>query len=173
MARIRGYMAASLDGYIATADGGVDWLAPFQSYDYGYDRFIEGIGVVVLGRATYDQSVALGWPWGWPGNAGIIVTSRPPRSLPAGVTAWTRGIDALVAHLRALPGKDVWIVGGARLQAAFIERRAIDLLEVFVVPLLLGDGVAMFPKSRKTHEMELVETNALPGGMVRLAYRFG
>jgi dihydrofolate reductase len=57
MARIRGCIAASLDGYIPNHDGGVDWLSPYEDADFGehaYASFIAGVRTVVLGRATFD-----------------------------------------------------------------------------------------------------------------------
>ena len=46
---IRVYIAQSLDGYIARADGNIDWLRPFDDVDYGYGAFIRDIGTVVIG----------------------------------------------------------------------------------------------------------------------------
>ncbi len=40
MADIRGFIAATLDGYIASPDGGIEWLDEFGKFDYGYDAFI-------------------------------------------------------------------------------------------------------------------------------------
>ena len=50
------YIAASVDGYIAPADGAIEWLAPYETLDYGYDDFIADIDTVVMGRLTYQQS---------------------------------------------------------------------------------------------------------------------
>ena len=49
---IRLYVAASLDGFIADADGGVGWLDPFNSPDTtaSYESFIAQIGTIVMGR---------------------------------------------------------------------------------------------------------------------------
>lgn len=173
MAQIRGYIAASLDGYVATPDGGVDWLKPFQGYDYGYDRFTAEIGTVAMGRVTYDHALGFGVGWPYPGKRGIVVTSRPLESPPEGVEAWRDGVAALVPRLRAAQGGDVWIVGGPALQSAFIELGALDRLELFVVPVLLGDGVPLFAKSGRRHALTLTAAESLPGGMVRLDYRFG
>ena len=52
MAAIRALIAASLDGLVATDDGGVGWLAPFEGLDLGMEDFLRGIGTVVLGRRT-------------------------------------------------------------------------------------------------------------------------
>src|SRR5438552_14070360 len=48
------YVAASLDGYIATSDGGIEWLSPFEGKgeDYGYAAFYASIDAVLLGRQT-------------------------------------------------------------------------------------------------------------------------
>ncbi|MDB5537196.1 MAG: dihydrofolate reductase, partial [Devosia sp.] len=57
MARILGYIAASLDGFIATPDENLDWLMQQPDLDLGehdYRHFIKTIRTVVMGRATYD-----------------------------------------------------------------------------------------------------------------------
>ena len=62
--RFRVYIAVSLDGYIATPDGGVGWLEPFFDEDYGYDSFVREISCAVMGRVTYEQVRAFGeWPY--------------------------------------------------------------------------------------------------------------
>ena len=62
--RFRVYIAMSLDGYIATSDGGVEWLDPFLDEDYGYGTFIQEISHAVMGRVTYDHVRGVGeWPY--------------------------------------------------------------------------------------------------------------
>ena len=63
------YVAASLDGYIATPDGGVEWLAPFEGTgeDYGYAKFYTSVDAVLLGRKTFEKSLSFG-EWPYPGN---------------------------------------------------------------------------------------------------------
>ena len=59
------YIAQSLDGYIADADGGVGWLeAAGGGEDYGYDAFFRGVGALAMGAATYEQLLSWGvWPY--------------------------------------------------------------------------------------------------------------
>ena len=57
MAKIVGYIAASLDGFIAAENGNLDWLFKYGDADLGehdYRNFIKSIRTVVMGRATYD-----------------------------------------------------------------------------------------------------------------------
>lgn len=174
MARIRGYMAMSLDGYIADVNGGYGFLGRYDGVDYGFDAFFGEIGTCVFGRTTWDQALAV--PNGlsfFAGKRHVVVTRRPLDGAPSGTEVWDRGVGAeLVAHLRAAPGGDVWIVGGGQLQGAFFEMDAIDRLEACVIPVLLGDGIRMFPKAApKEQWLELAGVSRIPLGGVILDYR--
>lgn len=176
MGMIRGFIAASLDGYIADRDGGIGWLTPFDDVDYGYAGFIAEIGTVVMGRTTYD--VVAGFETGWPyaGKRGIVVTSRPLAGAPAGVEAWREGVPALVDHLReqADEDDDVWIIGGGGLQSAFIAAGALRRLDLFIIPVLLGGGVLLFPPGETpARGLALEATESFANGMVRLRYALG
>ena len=52
------YIAVSLDGYIADAWGGVDWLggqSADYAGDYGYEAFTAQVDTVIMGGRTYRQ----------------------------------------------------------------------------------------------------------------------
>ncbi len=171
MTVIRGYMAASADGYIADRDGGVGWLDPFNGLDYGYTAFIAQIRTVVMGRATYDQARGFGPDWVYAGKRGIVVTSSSLHDAPADVTAWHDDLPGLAAHLRALDDGDVWIVGGSQLQSALIEIGALDRLELFYMPVLLGNGVPLFRAGKDIRALQLEAAEPFENGVVRLDYR--
>ena len=104
MARIVGYIAASLDGCIADHKESLDWLTERTDLDLGehhYDRFIERIHTVVMGRSTYDWLVRQPMDWPYATQRCIVVTSRPIPD-PARKIEVRSDIDALVAELRAL-----------------------------------------------------------------------
>lgn len=174
--KIRGYMAMSLDGYIADAEGGVSWLDPFNSVDAGYDAFFAEIGTVVFGRLTYEQSLTFTGDWtfdkAYAGKRCIVVTSKSLADRSDSVEDWTTGVPALIEALRADPGADgdAWVIGGAMLQSAFLEAGAIDQLDLFVIPVLLGDGVRAFPPAKAGPPLTLLSSEALGMGMVRLSY---
>lgn len=146
MAIIRGYIAASLDGLIVSGDGSLDWLYKYDDMDLGehdYRLFLKGIRTVVMGRATYDFIASEPSPWAYEGQRVIVVTSRPIER-PKGPLEIRADVDSLIEELRALDDGDVWVLGGGRLQMAFMERGALDEIEIYVIPEILGSGQPLF-----------------------------
>lgn len=167
-------MAMSVDGFIADGSGGVGWLDPFQAVDSGYDRFIAGIGTVVFGRLTFVQAMGFDGPWPFAGKRGFVVASEAVGDLPDGTVIWKDKVTDLVQLLRSDPGTDgdAWIVGGAKLQASFVAEDAMDSIDLFVIPTLLGDGVRAFPPTGGRKSLALRSSETLEMGMVRLSYDF-
>ncbi|WP_152222488.1 dihydrofolate reductase family protein [Pseudomonas sp. SCB32] len=174
MARILGYIATSLDGYIATPEHSLEWLFKYDKLELGehdYNLFIRRIRTVVMGRATYDFLETDPSPWAYGEQRVLVLTSRPIEH-PKGPLETRSDIDALVAELRALEDGDVWMLGGGQLQMAFMERGALDELEIYVMPEIIGGGVPLFPASGLRASPTLVSAKTLEPGCVRLHYRF-
>jgi dihydrofolate reductase len=174
MARILGYIAASLDGFIADSNESLDWLMTRGDMELGehdYNIFIKSIRTVVMGRATYDWMAAQSVDWPYAEQRVIIVTSHPIDNPVAPLETRT-DIDALVAELRALQDGDVWMLGGGRLQMAFMERGALDELEVYVISEIIGGGSPLFPPTGFHAKPVLLSAKSLGGGGARLHSRF-
>ncbi|MBI1684548.1 dihydrofolate reductase family protein [Caulobacter hibisci] len=171
MALIRGFIASSLDGRVADAGGGVEWLAPFRKVDPGYGAFIDDVGTVVMGRRTYDLIPSLGTGWPYAGKRGFVVTSRRGDPVQRGVRFWREGLPDLIERLRDLDDGDAWVVGGAGLLAAFAEAGALDRLSLLIAPVLLGEGLRLFPeRAGAPRGLVLRGTASLAMGVVRLDY---
>jgi len=171
--RFRAYIAASLDGFIADPRGGVGWLDPFNQQEYGYDAFLAGIGLIITGRATFDDCLRLGdWPYGE--IPVLVLTHRPlPDGLPPTVQAVQGSIDTLLPSIetRSVPG-DVWILGGGRVLGEFFRAGRVDSLELFVMPVLLGEGIPLFPVTGGTlPELTLHAATPYENGVVQLHYQ--
>jgi len=176
LARILGYIASSLDGFIATPDDRLDWLTKYDDIDFGdasYQTFIAPVRTLIMGRTTYDWILANTAEWPYGDRRTIVVTSRPLTARRGNVEVWTRGIDALVEHARSLVDGDVWMVGGGGLQMAFLERRALDELALTIVPELIGGGAPLFPATGFAASPQLISAKAYDRGVVHLRYRFG
>ena len=175
MARIVGYIATSLDGFIADKDEGLKWLMERKDVElaeFDYNLFIKRIRTVVMGRSTYEWVKREGHAWAYKDQRSIVVTSRDIDT-SFGNVELRSDVDALVAELRALEDGDVWMLGGGKLQMAFIERGALDEIEVYVMSTLLGGGYPLFPPTGFFKDsIKLIEVNKLGSGCARLFYRF-
>ncbi len=166
MAEIRLYVATSIDGFIADERGSVDWLAAYPGEPVLFERFTRDIGTIVSGRTTYDQGRDIGWP---AGKSTIVVTSRPLPPAPD-VTAYDGPLDSLVARLRA-QHDDIWVIGGGKLMAAFLDAGAVDRLAIFVVPIALGRGTPLFAGLERRHPLRFVSAGPHgESGIIRLIY---
>ena len=172
-ARLILYLAVSLDGYLARKDGSVDFLSGHQPDwpgDYGYQDFISGIRAVVMGGNTYREITQVLSPGAWP-YEGLDCYVFTHRSLPPkeGITFADADPCALVRELKARPGRDIWLCGGAVLAQALAAAGLIDRYEITVIPTLLGGGVPLFGTLVQEQKLRLLGTNTF-NGMAELIY---
>ena len=178
MPEITYYVAASLDGYIADADGGVDWLPQGEADDYGYADFYAEVDALVMGRRTYDQVLGFG-EWPYAGKPAYVFTGNPPDDNPHGVEFVRAAPAEFVKSIAAQYSGVVWLVGGGNLAEQFRRAGLIDEYLVFVIPVILGRGVPLFSTHRHSREsgnppltrLELAETQTYDDGTVMLRYR--
>jgi dihydrofolate reductase len=169
------YIAASLDGFIADRDGGVDWLEQFAAAadgDYGYAAFYDSIGALVMGRTTYEQVHGFG-DWPYPGKPTVVFSHDPPEADQLDVSFTADDPTAVVASLREHTDGDLWLVGGGGLIASFRERGLIDEVILTIIPVLLGEGVPLFPGTQPEAALRLSDVQRFESGIVQLHYRVG
>jgi dihydrofolate reductase len=168
------YVATSADGYIARADGSVDWLnRPRTAGDYGMGAFFRTIDTILWGRKTYDMSAGMGGGGGGfgPKTKNYVFTHRPPDMPPAGVEFVNEPIGVFAKRLRAESGKDVWIMGGGGLIASLLDAGAIDEFIINVIPVFIGEGIRLIHPRRRSVELVLLSSRRFSDGVVRLHYR--
>jgi dihydrofolate reductase len=170
------YVASSVDGFIADADDGIDWLEQFgfTSFEDEYEKFLAGIGAIVMGSATYEfllRQPNLEWPY--PGIPTWVLTHRElPTFAGAQLVFWAGDIAQLDAELRETAGdRDVWVVGGGNVAAQFADAGLLDELRVTIMPIIVGSGKPLLPITRPTAPLPLVRTTPFDGGAVEHVYR--
>ena len=172
------YVASSLDGYIARSDGAVDWLDEIaqppdgKEEDYGYAEFIAGVGTVLMGRVTYEQVLSFGVEYPYPGTAGYVFSRTRAGEKDENVE-FVEGahIAGLVGRLKAASDKDIWLIGGGKLVQEFVKLDLIDRIELFILPVILGSGIPLFPPTTPQRNLTLENSRSFEGGMVQLTYR--
>ncbi len=166
------YVATSADSFIARSDGRVDWLEGRDPADYGFPAFLDSVDTIVWGRRTFDESQKRGGldPFG-PRMRHIVMTHRVPLASPDPRVEFTAApAKEMARQLRARPGKDVWLMGGAKLAASFFTAGEVDELVVHVMPTLLGEGIPLSAPLGKDVQLALREARSFPDGVVRLRY---
>lgn len=170
MRDVRYSVAMSLDGYLAGPAGEVDWLPEDLEMDWG--AFVARFDTVVMGRATWDFARAHG---GSPGGSDMTtyVCSRGLEpGARDGVVYVTDAVET-VSRLRAGEGKEIWLMGGGVLFASLLEAGLVDLVEVALIPVLLGRGIPFHPGAETMSRLALEEVAQPGSGVVLLAYRVG
>jgi len=185
-------LAMSADGFIARPDGDVEWLNRRSRLDYGLAAFSRTVDTVLLGRKTYDWSMAYCKKHKIEGgifdrNKTYYVFSRkppkktapPPQSAqkqrgsgtPAQGVEFVRGpVKAFARRLRARPGKHIWMMGGGELIASFLDAGEIDEFDIHVVPVLIGKGIPLLGPRHREVALRLLSSKKYSDGVVRLWY---
>jgi dihydrofolate reductase len=170
MARVRFYVATSLDGFIADEEGSVDWLAPYDARLYGYESFLNEVGALIMGRRTFELINAVGEDWPYRGKPVFVLSSQALASAPVGVSASKHGMWEALQQARQATHKDIWIVGGAVTMQSALEDGLVDLMEIFLVPVLLGSGLSLLNDLRVPQPLVFDGVESFPDGVVKLRY---
>ena len=169
------YIATSADGYIARPDGDVAWLdRPRPKGNYGMPAFFKSIDTILWGRKTYTQAMDMGLKLSVYGpGVKNYVFSRQPAATPVqpGVEFVHEPIKQFAQKLRAQPGKDIWMMGGGEITAAFLDEGEIDEFSIHVIPVLIGEGIPLIAPRHRNIQLALLSTKKFPDGVVHLNYR--
>ena len=162
-------LGISLDGYIARSDGTFDFL--FMPKDFSMAPFFASIDAAIMGRKSYEVAKAMGG-----GSYGPkIVTYVCSRTLPPGEREgciFTRqSPEALISEIRARKGKDIWLCGGGELARDYLQADLVDEIHLGVVPVLLGEGLPLFPSGFPQREFALLSNKTFSRGLIELKYK--
>src|SRR5262245_30358818 len=156
MRRIRYSVAMSLDGYIAGPNGESDWIVMDPDIDFG--AIFGQFDTILMGRKTYEMTRGSNGDTSMPGVK-VFVASRTLRAKDhPNVTILDDDLKGALIHLCEQRGNDIWLVGGGDLFRTLVDLKRVDTVEVAVVPVLLGGGIAMLLPPAK-HRAKLKLTN--------------
>jgi dihydrofolate reductase len=80
-------------------------------------------------------------------------------------------VEAAIGELKAKPGRELQLHGSGALLRWLLERDLVDELNLRISPVIVGDGLRLFPEHGQTHDLELVESRALASGVMIQTYR--
>jgi dihydrofolate reductase len=188
MRKLIGGMQSSLDGKIEGPEGYADWVDAWSDhYDViprvdacllgagmypGYEQYWTAVQngpdkplpqtgkVPTRGEVEYARFVA---------QTPHYVLSSTLTSAVWPTTSFVRGLDE-VAALKQQPGKDIYLVGGARTLVSLLDAGLVDELRITVHPLIAGEGKALFATTEQRRQLELRKVQQLENGCVSLIY---
>jgi dihydrofolate reductase len=170
------YIATSLDGFIARPDGDIDWLGEpsKDGEDYGYQKFIDTVDFLVMGRNTYEKVLSFGqqWPYSKPV---VVLTSRllkVPDELAKSVETMSGSPADVVDELSKRGVEHLYVDGGKTIQT-FLNADLIQRIIITRIPVLLGEGIPLFGPLNKDIRLMHVETRAFADGIVQCEYEVG
>lgn len=165
------YIAASLDGYIATHDEDLKFLESVEreGEDYGYGKFIKSVDAVIVGRKTYDKVLSMGFDFPHAEKESYIIT-RTPRPDIGNIRFYTGEVKELVLQLKSKPGNNIFVDGGSEIVQLLMKDHLIDEYIISIIPVLLGDGIRLFKDGRSQEDLKLISSSTFESGLVQLHY---
>jgi len=164
-------LGISLDGYIARLDGSVDFL--FMPKDHSMGPFFKTIDTAIMGRKTYEVGLKMGGAGAFGGSSmTYYVMSRSQPAGERGGVIFTNQTPAdLIAQIRKRRGKNIWHMGGGELAREFLKADLVDEIYLGVVPVLLGEGLPLFPSGFPQRNFALLENKTFSKGLIALKYK--
>ena len=176
----RVFIATSVDGYIARADGDLDWLTdpPEESRHVpahhgddappDYDAFITQVTHLVMGRGTYEKVLTFD-PWPYGRFRVLVISTGLERGRDARVSV-VASIDEACAVLDQERATSVYVDGG-KVVSEFLALCLIDELTITRAPVLLGAGLPLFHTLPTETRLIHLGTSTSTSGMTSTRYR--
>lgn len=133
--------------------------------------FFATVDTAIMGRKTLEAGLRLSGGKLPETTMKMYVMSRTqPPGERDGVIFANESPAALVGRLRKQRGKNIWMMGGGELAREFFREDLIDELYLGIVPVLLGEGIPLFPAGFPERKFTLVENKTYSQGLIALRY---
>lgn len=178
------FIATSADGYIATQDGGVEWLDTSgktdvdlaEQSDMGFNRFISEVDCLVMGRGCMEKLASFNltsdqWPYG---DIRVVAVSNSlkvvPENLKSRVELFSGDISSLLTKLESAGLKHAYVDGGAII-TSFLNERLIDEITITQAPVILGSGIPLYGKLNQRINLENVQVTSFENDFIQIRYQ--
>jgi dihydrofolate reductase len=164
------FVGISLDGFMARADGALDFLPVGGGEPHGYDEFMATVDALVIGRKTYETVLGFA-AWAYADKPVFVLSGRALAPAPEGaVVERLAGTPAEIVSTLIQRGiRHVYVDGGITIQG-FLEAGLIQRLIVTRVPVLIGTGIPLFGPVARDIQLTHVATRQYVSGLVQSEY---
>lgn len=162
------YMAITANGYIATEDGDSSFTS--EADEENFREMVKQVGVVVMGRNTYDYLVK-GKAFPIPDALNVVMTTNPPEVESLKDVIFLDGSpEEVVEELKKRELQEVVIAGGGELSGSFMTDGLIDEIYLTVEPVVFGQGINLFEHGEFKRNLELLDTKKISDNEIQLHY---
>jgi dihydrofolate reductase len=169
--------AMSLDGFIAGPGHAMNWIFDFMAPD-AFPEIAAATGAMLIGRRTYevakrrrdtDELGGKEYGGGWSGPV-FVLSHRPPEPPEPADRFLTGDIGEAVATARSAAGGKNLEILGADVAGQCLRRGLVDEILVYVLPVLLGDGIRFSPPGLSRIDLETLSSRRA-GAVTILRFR--
>ena len=162
--------AMSVDGFIAGPDHAMDWVIGYMK-ENPFPEVMAATGAMLIGRGTHEVAKRMSEEdTNYDGGPVFVLTHQPPGEPERGVTFLSCGVAEAVATARAVAGGKNLEILGADLASQCLQQGLVDEVLVYVLPVLLGDGVRFSTPSLGRIDLEPF-SNTQSGLVTMLRFR--
>jgi dihydrofolate reductase len=177
-------MHSSLDGFVATESGGLEWIKIDDELFGDVGNLTKEADAALYGRVTYEMMENY-WP-----NAGtqpnasrhdiehsdwynsvtkyVLSHGQPPTGSKAEIIG--KDLAGDVQKIKSLPGKNILMIGSPGAAHSLMQKDLIDEFWLCIYPVLLGGGIPLFPSLKDKVELTLDSSKNYKTGPMRLIY---
>lgn len=179
------FMHISLDGFVAGPNGEMNWININPEIFDHVEKRIGKTDTALYGRVTFDMMEGY-WPTAadkpnaskhdinhsrWYKQAHKIVISHSMRGTDrSDVTVISDQLSDRIKEIKARPGKEILVFGSPSATHALMQAGLIEGFWMFVNPVILGKGIALFDGSQGETKLELLGSRTFACGVTELNY---
>ena len=186
MRKIVSFVHVSLDGFVASADGGLNWVSISDDL-FGYvEQRIQQTDTALYGRVTYQMMEAY-WPTAadkpnptrhdiehsrWYKSATKIVLSKTlEEKNHTNTKIISSNLTDEITKIKQGAGSEILTFGSPSATHALMAENLIDEYWLFVNPILLGRGIPLFKNIKDRTKLTLLKSKIFASGVVCLHYQ--
>ncbi len=181
MRKINAYNFITLNGFYKGLQGDISWHKHGAEENTFSEKSLEAENILLFGRVTYEMMAGF-----WPtpaahqhspvvakemNDAEKIVFSRTLNNADWNNTLLIKdNIFEEIRKMKALPGKDMTILGSGSIVTQFAEQQLLDSYQLMIDPVVIKNGTAIFNEINCDLNLKLVETRSFKSEVVLLSY---
>lgn len=178
-------MHVSLDGFVAGLNREMDWIKVDEEIFDLVGKRTEESDTALYGRVTYELMESY-WPTAaekpnaskhdlehskWYNSVAKVVLSKSMQGqILDNTTIISDHLAKRIAQLKQQTGKEIIIFGSPGAAQSLMQEDLIDGYWLFINPILLGEGIPLFPRLEDHKKLRLVSSHVFQSGVVAIQY---